>query len=89
MTENEFSLENTLIPDENIGIIRRIWRGRKWYGAEWYITVFGATLLVLIILMTLLAPIISPYDPNNMIAPPFVAPGGGQVALVTRSGLSS
>ena len=89
MTDQKINIIEDVILEENIGIINRIWRGRKWYGAEWYITTFGALLLVLIILMTLFAPIISPHDPNNMIAAPFLPPGGGQVALISRQGMSS
>jgi len=89
MTEIDNNVEGNVVLDENIGILNRIWRGRKWYGAEWYITTFGACLLVLIILMTIFAPVISPYDPNDMTAAPFLPPGGGQVALITRLGMAS
>jgi peptide/nickel transport system permease protein len=86
MTQPETKIgTESLILEEKIGILNRIWRGRIWYGAEWYITVFGGTLLVLIILMTILAPILSPYDPNSLIAAPFIKPGGGQLALLARS----
>jgi peptide/nickel transport system permease protein len=63
--------------DEDIGFLRRIWRGRIWYGTEWYITVFGGTVLVVMLILTLLAPWISPHDPNDFIGAAFTPPGGG------------
>jgi peptide/nickel transport system permease protein len=86
MAQADTILKKEKILDENIGILNRIWRGRIWYGAEWYITIFGAILLFLIILMTVLAPWISPYDPNELVAGPFIPPGGGQQTLLARSG---
>jgi len=86
MAQADTILKKEKILDENIGIFNRIWRGRIWYGAEWYITIFGAILLLLIILMTVLAPWISPYDPNELVAGPFIPPGGGQQTLLARAG---
>lgn len=86
MSQGNTTTEGKFIEEEKIGLLNRIWRGRIWYGAEWYITIFGGLLLVLIILMTLLAPWISPSDPNELVAGPFVPPGGGQQTLLARSG---
>jgi len=72
--------------EENIGLLRRIWRGRLWYGVEWYITVIGGLILVMVILMTVLAPWISPYDPNDFVAAPFIPPGQGAQVLLARQG---
>ncbi len=69
----------------DVGFLRRILRGRKWFGTEWYITVFGAMILVVITVGTLLAPIIAPHDPNEFIGAPFTPPGGGLQSLVARS----
>lgn len=74
--------------DEDIGIVRRIWQGRIWYGTEWYITVAGGLILVGITLMTILAPILAPHDPNEFTGAPFTPPGGGPQALVARKGES-
>ena len=73
------------IPND-IGILRRFLRGRKWYGAEWYITVAGGGILVLIIIITLLAPLLAPFDPNEFVGAPFTPPGGGPQALLVRTG---
>jgi len=72
--------------DPDIGVVRRIWRGRVWYGAEWYVTVAGGLILLMIATATLIAPLISPHDPNEFIGAPFTPPGGGQQALVARQG---
>ncbi|HFC08981.1 MAG TPA: ABC transporter permease subunit [Chloroflexi bacterium] len=60
----------------------RLLRGAYWYGAEWYWTVTGGILLVLIIAITILAPVISPYDPIVTVGGPFERPGGGQIVLL-------
>ena len=78
----------TPLVDQNIGIVGRFFRGRIWYGAEWYITVFGASILVAVLLITLLAPIIAPHDPNAFVGAPFTAPGDGLQALLVRKGES-
>jgi len=75
-----------LLLDEDVGLLRRLWRGRIWYGAEWYITLFGALILVFMTTMTLMAPRIAPYDPNEFIGAQFTPPGGGKQALLARAG---
>jgi len=77
-----------LLLDENVGFLRRMWRGRIWYGAEWYITLFGALILVFMTTMTLLAPRIAPYDPNEFVGAPFTPPNRGKQALLARTGES-
>jgi peptide/nickel transport system permease protein len=83
-TVEEFSRKPLI--DENIGLLRRIWRGRIWYGAEWYITTFGGLVLVLVLLMTAFAPVIAPYDPNEFVAAPFTPPGKGRQSVIARAG---
>jgi|SaaInlLV_10m_DNA_2_1039722.scaffolds.fasta_scaffold11356_3 peptide/nickel transport system permease protein len=75
--------------DEKVGLIRRIWRSRTWYGTEWYITTFGGLILVVVILMTIFAPVLAPYDPNGFVGGPFIPPGQGKQALVGRAGESA
>ncbi len=75
--------------DDKVGFIRRIWRSRTWYGTEWYITTFGGLILVLVIIMTVFAPSIAPYDPNAFVGGPFIPPGEGKQALIGRVGEST
>jgi peptide/nickel transport system permease protein len=86
MDRSEAIIETIPTIDEEIGFLNRIWQGRIWYGTEWYIIVFGFSLLLFIILMTIFAPFISPFDPNELIAGPFIPPGGGRQTLLARSG---
>jgi peptide/nickel transport system permease protein len=72
--------------DEDIGFLRRIWRGRIWYGTEWYITVFGGAILVLITTITILAPLLAPHDPHEFVGGTFIPPGGGHQVVIIRSG---
>jgi peptide/nickel transport system permease protein len=76
----------TISLSEDIGLIARFFRGAKWYGAEWYITVSGAVILILIFLMTILAPHLVPHDPVKPVGSPFTAPGGGRQVLIVRTG---
>jgi len=71
------------ILEEDIGLLRRFFRGRIWYGTEWYITVVGGLILFFITIMTISAPWISPHDPNEFVGAPFVAPGGGPQILIS------
>ena len=71
---------------DDIGILRRFLRGRKWYGTEWYITVAGGGILLLIVIITFLAPVLAPFDPNEFAGAQFTPPGGGPQALLARAG---
>jgi peptide/nickel transport system permease protein len=75
----------TIPLSEDIGLIARFFRGAKWYGAEWYITVSGGVILVLIFLMTILAPHLAPHDPVKPVGSPFTAPGAGRQVLIVRT----
>ena len=54
----------------------------KWHGAEWWITIFGGVLLVAIILMTIFADELAPYDPIKFVGAPFTRPGAQQSVVV-------
>jgi peptide/nickel transport system permease protein len=72
--------------DDDIGLLRRIWRGRIWYGTEWYITVFGGVILVIISLITIFAPQFAPFDPLEFVGGQFIPPYGGHQAILVRAG---
>ncbi|HEY57179.1 MAG TPA: ABC transporter permease subunit [Anaerolineae bacterium] len=73
-------------PVEPTSLLGRLLHGAYWYGAEWYWTVTGGVLLLLIILITLLAPVLSPFDPTVSAGGPFEPPGGGRVVLLAPQG---
>jgi peptide/nickel transport system permease protein len=56
----------------------------KWYGAEWWITLSGGVLLVAIILMTIFADRLAPYDPIKFVGAPFTRPGARQSVIVLQ-----
>ena len=76
----------TIPKAHHVGLIARFFRGAKWYGAEWYITVVGALILVVVFLMTVLAPQLAPYDAVKQVASPFTPPGEGRQILIVRLG---
>ncbi len=84
-TTTDQATAHSLIP-EDVGLIGRFLRGRIWYGAEWYITVAGGGILALIVIITLLAPVMAPFDPNEFVGAPFTPPRGGPQALLARAG---
>ncbi|HID88823.1 MAG TPA: ABC transporter permease subunit [Anaerolineae bacterium] len=73
-------------PVEPTSLLGRLLHGAYWYGAEWYWTVTGGVLLLLIILITLLAPVLSPFEPTVSAGGPFEPPGGGRVVLLAPQG---
>ena len=60
----------------------------KWHGVEWWITNLGGLLLVAIILMTIFADRVAPYDPIKFVGAPFSRPGGRQSVVVLQDNLS-
>jgi peptide/nickel transport system permease protein len=62
--------------------VRWFLNNAKWHGAEWWITIFGGALLVGIILMTLFADELAPYDPIKFVGAPFNRPGAQQSVVV-------
>ncbi len=71
---------------EQVGLLTRFLRGRKWYGSEWYIAVSGGIILFLVVMGTIFAPLLAPYNPIKAAGGAFVPPGGGKVVLVTLPG---
>jgi len=70
---------------EQVGLIARFLRGRKWYGSEWYITVAGGFILLIVILGTLLAPLLAPYNPIRPAGGRFEEPGAGKTVIVVAA----
>jgi peptide/nickel transport system permease protein len=81
-------IQPAVLFEEDIGLFRRFLRGRIWYGTEWYITVFGGLILLTVTLLTILAPFVSPYDPNQFVGSQFIPPGGGVQSILVNAGES-
>ncbi len=80
-------MAETTVTSNNIvqrrgGPVRWFLTNAKWHGAEWWIMLLGGALLVAIILMTLFANQIAPYDPIKFVGAPFTRPGAEQSVIV-------
>ncbi len=54
----------------------------RWHGAEWWITLLGGLLLCAILLMTLFARQVAPFDPVRFVGAPFTRPNAQQSVIV-------
>ena len=78
--------ESTTTPEisARFSPVRWFLNNAKWHGVEWWITSFGGVLLVLIILMTLFADRLAPYDPIKFVGAPFSRPRAQQSVIVLQ-----
>jgi len=81
MSESETT---TIIPGHRLSPVRWFLNNAKWYGAEWWIMLLGGVLLVAIILMTIFANQIAPYDPIKFVGAPFNRPRARQSVVVLQ-----
>jgi peptide/nickel transport system permease protein len=82
MTES--TTVETPIPGDRFRPVRWFLNNARWYGAEWWITIFGGVLLVAIILMTVFADRLAPYDPIKFVGAPFSRPHAQQSVIVLQ-----
>ncbi len=82
MTES--TTTETAIPGHPLSPVRWFLNNARWYGAEWWITIFGGVLLVAIILMTVFADRLAPYDPIKFVGAPFSRPRAQQSVIVLQ-----
>jgi ABC-type dipeptide/oligopeptide/nickel transport system permease subunit len=78
-----------VVPGPRFSPVTWFLNNAKWHGAEWWITIFGGVLLVAIILMTLFADRLSPYDPIKFVGAPFNRPGAQQSVVVLEANNST
>jgi peptide/nickel transport system permease protein len=76
--------ESAAIPESRFSPVRWFLNNAKWHGAEWWITIFGGVLLVAIILMTIFADRLAPYDPIKFVGAPFNRPRAQQSVIVLQ-----
>ncbi len=71
--------------ERRLSPVRWFLTNAKWHGAEWWITVLGGLLLAAIILMTIFADRLAPYDPVKFVGAPFNRPRAQQSVLVRET----
>ena len=72
------------IPENCFSLVRWFLTNAKWHGAEWWVTLLGAVLVIFIILMTLFADKLVPYNPTKFVGAPFARPGERQWIVVLK-----
>jgi len=72
------------IAKDRFSPVRWFLTNARWHGAEWWITIFGGLLLIAIILMTIFADRLAPYDPIKFVGAPFNRPGSRQSVIVLQ-----
>jgi len=80
----EPTTEPPLLPAGRFRPVSWFLNNAKWYGAEWWITLLGGALLAAIILMTIFADRLAPYDPIKFVGAPFTRPGARQSVVVLQ-----
>jgi peptide/nickel transport system permease protein len=78
------STTTTVLRENRFSPVAWFLSNAKWHGAEWWITIFGGVLLVAIILMTIFADRLQPYDPIKFVGSPFTRPGAQQSVIVLQ-----
>ncbi|MGC1375163.1 MAG: ABC transporter permease subunit [Anaerolineales bacterium] len=60
---------------EQVGFIRRILNARRWYGADWWFVSISALMVLAFIVIAVFPGFFSPYSPDDLVGPRFLAPG--------------
>jgi peptide/nickel transport system permease protein len=60
---------------ERVGFVRRILNARRWYGADWWFVCISAVAVLGFIVIALFPGLFSPYSPDALVGPRFLAPG--------------
>lgn len=60
---------------DEVGLVRRLIRARRWYGADWWFVLISSVLLLFIFSMALFPGFYAPYDPRAEVGPGLLAPG--------------
>jgi peptide/nickel transport system permease protein len=60
---------------KKVGFVRRIWDARRWYGADWWFVSISAVLVVVFIIVAFFPNWFTPYPPDELVGPSFLAPG--------------
>lgn len=60
---------------EQVGFLRRILHARRWYGADWWFVAVSALMVLVFIIIAIFPNLFSPYSPDDLVGPRFLAPG--------------
>jgi peptide/nickel transport system permease protein len=78
-----------IIPGRRFRPVSWFLNNAKWYGAEWWITLGGGVLLLALILMTIFADQLAPYNPIKFVGAPFTRPRAQQSVIVLQDNAES
>lgn len=58
-----------------VGFLRRILNARRWYGADWWFVAISTLMVLAFIVVAIFPNLFSPYSPDDLVGPRFLAPG--------------
>jgi peptide/nickel transport system permease protein len=60
---------------ENVGLVRRALRARKWYGADWWFVAISAVMVLGFLIIAFFPAPFAPFGPTEIVGSSFLAPG--------------
>ncbi|HUC20167.1 MAG TPA: hypothetical protein VMR98_01575, partial [Candidatus Polarisedimenticolaceae bacterium] len=60
---------------KQVGFVRRIFNARRWYGADWWFVAISTLMVLVFIFVAFFPNLLSPYSPDDLVGPRFLAPG--------------
>ncbi len=60
---------------ERVGLLRRALNARRWYGADWWFVAISTVLVIGFIFVAFFPGLFTPYTPDALVGPSFLAPG--------------
>lgn len=60
---------------KQVGFLRRILNARRWYGADWWFVAISTLMVLVFIIVAIFPNLFSPYSPDDLVGPRFLAPG--------------
>lgn len=67
---------------ERAGLLRQLWRSRRWYGADWWFVVVSGAMLLIFIFVALFPQLVAPFAPEIEVGPAFLGPRQVPVDIV-------
>jgi peptide/nickel transport system permease protein len=60
---------------KRVGFVRRLFMARRWYGADWWFVAISTVLVFGFIFVAFFPGLFTPYAPDALVGPSFLAPG--------------